>query len=294
MSIFSINNLIRGSSVLTLAVLACNGSDVTRPQDVNDYDAIYHIITIDKPNEFNIDLLDFSVPDTLLETIDYVDPEVFWLDLSHDSLDLPITIEYPQSGDSAGTLPTATANLIKLFYGTLEIIGTDTTGGGNIPVRYSRDFAIRGEIDAQFARYGGDYNTRRGWLLTDLSDVVYSASYPQGISQIVLNSSSYSDYVLVPGIKALADIPEISPGESLSVTVYGSNSSDIYRLRYPSDSGFHTVTIGLDEHNNHTASFIVPGTSRYNHFLVEVFNIGSFQSQGVFRYEGVGAIFKTE
>jgi hypothetical protein len=215
-----INKLFFGSSMLALAVFACNGSDVTRPQDVNDYDAIYHIITIDKTSEFNIDLLDFSIPDTMLEAIDYVDPEIFWLDLSRDSLDLPIDIDYPQSGDSAGTLPEASARLIKVFYGALEIIGTDTSNGGNIPVRLSRPFIIRGEITAQFKRYGGDYNFRRGWLLTLLSDVVYSANYPQGITQIVINSSSYTDFILVPGAKALADILQFARGESVTVTVW--------------------------------------------------------------------------
>jgi len=280
--------------LLFFLIIACNGSDVTGPEDVNDYDAVYHIMIIDRAGEFNIDLLDFSVPDTLLSTLAPVELEYYWFNLERDSLDLLINIDYPEAHDSLGSLPEANAQMIKFFYGTLEIIGFDTAGGGQERFRLSKEFVIRGEISAQFGKYGSDYNYRRGWLMTGISDVAYAAAYPQGITQITINSASYPELVLSPALKPLADVPVFAPGESVTVTVNGSNPEDIFRLRYPVEGSFQTIRLEPDTNNNFMAEFRLPEAEQYNHFLIEAIGEASFQENGVFRYEGIGVLFKVE
>ena len=280
--------------LIFLLIIACNGSDVTRPADINDYDAIYHIVSIDRAPEFNIDLLDFSVPDTLPSVLTQVQLEHYWFNLTYDSLDLPIDIEYPDAQDSLGTLPEAGVREIKFFYGTLEIIGIDTAGGGQESIRRSTEFAIRGEISATFKKFGSDYNHRRGWLLTGISDVVYTAAYPPGITQITINSASYPELIVSTGLKSLDEILAFAPGESVTVTVNGSNPNDLFRIRYPQGIGFQTVLLEPDSNNSFVTEFRMPEIERASHFLVEAIGETSFQEDGPFRYEAIGVLFKVE
>ena len=93
MRLISINSIM-AASVITALIFACNGSDVTGPPDANDFDAIYHIIVQDRTSEFNLDLLDLTIPDTLLPLPSQVLIEHYWFNVTYDSLDLPINIDY--------------------------------------------------------------------------------------------------------------------------------------------------------------------------------------------------------
>jgi hypothetical protein len=274
--------------------LACNGADVSRPADINDEDAIYHIIIYDRLAEFNMDLLDFSIPDTSIAPLIPDILDYYWFDLARDSLDLIINIDYPDIQDSLGTLPEGDVSYTKLFYGTLEIIGADSIDGEEIPVRRSKPFFIRAEILARFVKFGSDSNFRRGWLLRQISSVVYTANYPQGISQITINSASNPEYILPAGVIPLADIPTFTPGESLTVTVSGSNPDDIYRIRYPLGGELQTFIIEPDTNNNFIAEFALPQNDQFNHFLVEVIRNASFDDNSVFGYEAAGVLFEVE
>lgn len=276
-----------------LLIIACNGSDVTRPPDANDQDAIYHITIFDRAEEFNLDLLDFSIPDTLSLFPDQVQIEHYWFNLTDDFLDLIIDIEYPDFQDTLGTLPEADVHQIKILYGTLEIMGVDTTGGGQTPVRFSKEFTIQGEISARFKKFGSDYNYRRGWLLTQISDATFSATYPGGITQIRISSASYPDLIVIPGLKSIDDIPVFAPGESLTVTISGTNLNDVFRIRIPAGGGYHTVTI-TPENNNIVTGFCLPEAVQVGHILVEAIGETSFREIGPFRYEAVGILFMME
>jgi hypothetical protein len=288
-----IKSLLMGFLIFIL-ILACNGSDVTRPADLNDYDAIYHIVSIDRVSEFNMDLLDFSIPDTMSSMLTQLQLEHYWFNLTYDSLDLPIDIEYPDAQDSLGALPEAEVRKIKFFFGTLEIIGVDTAGGGQEPVRFSTEFTIRGEISAEFKKYGSDYNYRRGWLLTAISDIVYTSAYPQGITQISINSDSYPDLILSTGLKSLNDVLVFDPGESVTVTVNGGNLDDIFRIRYLEGSVLQTAIMEPDSSGDIITEFQMPETQQPGYFLVEVIGETSFQEDGPFRYKAVGVLFKVE
>lgn len=289
-----INHKIIGTLIILITILACNGSDVTRPADIIDEDAIYHIIIYDRQAEFNMDLLDFSIPDTTIapllpDILDY-----YWFDSSRDSLDLIIEIDYPGTQDSLGSLPEADVEYIKIFYGSLEVMGADSVNGQVVPVRRSNPFVIRAEIQARFVKYGSDTNYRRGWLLRYISDIAYSAGYPQGITRITIDSPTYPDYILPAGINALADVPTFSPGESLTVAVTGSDPDDIFRIRYPAGGALQTFDLEPDTAGNFIAAFTLPQNAQFGHFLVEAIREASFDNPNVFGYEAVGVLYKVE
>ena len=49
-------------------------------------------------------------------------------------------------------------------------------GGGAERIRMSKPFAMLGRINAIFEKVGFDYNSRRGWILTRLSDAIFDAA----------------------------------------------------------------------------------------------------------------------
>jgi|GEM_PF-2544496 len=279
---------------LLLSVFVCNGNNVSSPADANDEDAVYHLVTIGKVDEFNFDLLDFSIPDTLLSSLSPVEPSFYWYELTRDSLGLTISLDYPNGNDTLGTVASADVKEIKFFFGTFEIIGTDTTGGGSNPVRLSKEFEIRGEINAQFAKFGSNFNYRRGWLLSEISDVEYTAGYPGGITQITLQSDSYPEHIVVSGMKPVSDVLEFAPGESLTVIVNGSDISDLARIRYPSNGTFQNLDLDMNQNGEFTAGFRVPENSQKNHFLVEVISSAAFEINGLFKSEAIGILFEIE
>jgi hypothetical protein len=279
--------------LLLLGTLTCGDSNVVGSPDANDYDAIYHIIVFDRANEFNLDLMDLSIPDTLAPELTQYDSIQYWFNVTQDSLELPIDIDYPDFQDSLGSIPEAFVRELKYFYGTLEIIAVDTTGGGQEPVRLSKEFVIRGEITAEFSKYGGDTNYRRGWLMTHISDAQYTAQYPEGITQVTISSDSYPELIVSPARKSLDDVLVFAAGESLTVAINGANPDDEFRIRFPVENGFQTINIEPDS-NGIIAGFRMPVSERFSHFLVEAIGESSFTQDGIFRYDALGVLFKVQ
>jgi hypothetical protein len=274
---------------------SCGDTGVTKSEEPTNEDAIYNIIRYDAPSLFNMDLLDFSVPDTLLASAGTVVPTAYWYELDSDSLFIGIDIQYPQPGDPIGTIPVADVSVSKHFFGTFEVIGIDTAGGGSEPVRMSKEFAILGLIDAYFEKFGFDYDSRRGWILTQISDVVHVGNVPgpQGsMGDITIDSPTYPDHVVDTSIKELPDVLIFSPGESLSVSIDATNPGDYITLRYPSDGALISLPVPADENGDHITGFRLPVTTGFGHFLLESIYEGTITDTLSFRSRAVGVLYR--
>lgn len=294
-----IGKLRRYSFALFISALAvlqsCGDVGVTRSGEPTNEDAIYNIIRFDRPSEFNIDLLDASVPDTLMALAGPIIPTAYWYSFTRDSLFIAIDIRYPQPGDPAGIVPVADVRVSKHFFGTFEIIGVDTTGGGSQPVRMSKEFTILGIIDAFFEKLGFDYHSRRGWLLTRISDAVFVGNVPgpQGtLGAITINSPSYPNHVVDTGIKDLADVMILTPGESLSVSIEAANVGDFVTLRYRSGQTLISVPVTADDNGDFITGFRVPQTLGYDHFLIDAIHYGTVTDTLSFRSKAVGVLYR--
>ncbi len=295
MSVFKRNTGILIVLMLTL-LLSCGDTGVSSREDPTDEDAIYNIIRFDRPSEFNIDLLDFSVPETLLVQMGPVAPVDYWLDLDSDSLFITIDIRYPQPGDPIGTNATADVLLWKYFFGTVEIIGVDTTGGDQIPVRISKEFTILGIIEADFEQFGANYQTRRGWLLTDISDAVFVGNVPGptgAIGPIAISSASNPDYIVDTDIRPLSDVLRFAPDESLTVSIIAADTGDFISLRYRSGADFRSVPITPNAEGEYIAGFRVSGSEGYDHFLVEAISIETVtDTAAIFKQKSIGILYR--
>ena len=254
---------------LLILTLSCGDSGVIPREDPTDQDAIYNIIRFDRPSEFNIDLLDFSIPDTLIMSASNIVVESFWYDLDSTTYFIGIDIEEIQPGDSLGTVPKANVNVSKNFFGSVEIIGTDTTGGGSVQVRLSTDFRIIGNLSSGFDKLGFNSDDRRGWILTRISDVRYSQ--PGGLNftgSVNIISNSYPDHTVNTSIKNISETLTFSPGESLNVTITFDDTPTFTSLRYPFNNSVRTINLDPDSSGVFRAGFRIPNSVAYNHFLV--------------------------
>lgn len=282
--------------LMLILVLSCGDTGVSPQEEPTNEDAIYNIIRFDRPSEFNIDLLDFSIPETSLVQIGPIVPTYYWLDLNSDSLFIAINIRYPQAGDPVGTNAIADIRLSKHFFGTFEVIGVDTSGGAQTPVRMSKEFTILGVMEAAFEKFGFDYNPRRGWLLTDISDAVFigNVSGPQGaIGPITINSISNPDYIVDTDIRPLSDVLRFVPGESLTVSITAANTGDFIGLRYRSGGDLRSIPISANAEGQYVAGFRLPDSEGYDHFLIDAISCDTVTDTASFRYKAIGVLYRT-
>jgi len=274
--------------------LTCGDTGVSPREEPTDQDAIYNIIRYDRPSEFNLDLFNLSVPDTLLMLAGPVVPGNYWYSVEKESLFIAIDIRYVQPGDPPGTIPLASVTETKHFWGTFELIGVDTTGGQHVPVRLSKDFLIVGTLEATFEKYGFDYNFRRGWILTRVSDAVYGGGYVNGIDQVRVRSESGRDFTVNTQKKAMADIVRFVPGDSLTITVTTLSSDDYLEINYLSPAGFTSIKLEPDGSGIVEGGLRLTNNPGYDHLFINVLSNSTLTGLLEFRTTGVGLIYKVE
>jgi hypothetical protein len=294
----------RNSIALVLAVglqltMSCTGSKVTSSQEPTNEDAIYNIIRYDRPLEFNLDLFDFSVPDTSRLLGAPYRPLHFWRSVYKDSLFIGIDVNYPQPGDSIGSVPWANVNFTKFFWGTLEVIAEDTSGGGSVPVRMSKRFIMKGDILAEFQKVGFDYNPRRGWILTKISDAVFSDAGrsivgPSSIGRIEIHpqSDSGAPIVVDTHIKLLRDVPSFSMGDSVTIVIFTTDPDDIISIRYPYGSQYFTRCLTPVDSSQFVAGFRFPDYIELNHFTIDAVNAAAVDDTLKYIPNAVGVIYR--
>lgn len=280
------------ATAASLFYLSCGDTGVTPPFEPTDQDAIYNVIRYDRQSEFNIDLYDLTVPDTLIHGMGPIVPDYYWYHFDRDSLFIGIDIRYVQPGDPAGTIPLATVYVRKYFWGTMEISGADTSGGQPVPVRLSKNLVIVGQINSRFEKYGYDYNPRKGWIVTLLSDAVYNAGYVGAVSEILVRRESGIEYPVNTNPIPLVDALICSPGESLTVMVTPRSPDDFVRFSFRSSAGYSTREIAPDSSGQFVTGFRLGDGLGYNHFLVDVISNNSLTSVGDFMAGSVGVLYR--
>jgi hypothetical protein len=286
--------------ILGASLIACNGAKVTPSEDPTNEDAIYNIIRFDRQLEFNLDLLDASVPDTsTLVLAPPYRPQDYWRHIDRDSLFIGMDIHYPEGGDTIGTVPWAEVSVVKTFWGTLEVISVDTVGGGAERIRMSKPFAMLGRINAIFEKVGFDYNSRRGWILTRLSDAIFDAApafaqeeWPLRIERIEIRRENGTLLAVNSGLKLLRDVPSFSPGESVTVFVRVNRPDDLVSIRYPAGEDYITgYPIRLDS-LNYFKGFRLPSFIEFNHFAVDVVSGDAVADTFPYRPNGTGVVYR--
>jgi len=279
-------------------VLSCGKTGVEPIVDSNDFDAIYNIIRYDWPDAFNIDLIDFSVPDTSNLIAGPFQPIHYWRRLNSDTQGVDIQIHEPEPDDSLGTVRWANVTFYKHFRGSLEIIAIDTSNGGQNEVRLSKPFNFAGHINAIFEKVGFDYNTRRGWKLSRIADTIYDGRGPSLFFTYWLAGRpdiAYGDTDIPVNLAAL---PELGPGDSMQVSILTSNSGHKVSIRYNTSVGMVTRYATFDSTSTGGAyfstGFVVPSGRRYDHLLLDILSSESLSDTVGYGATSRGAIFRVD
>jgi hypothetical protein len=264
-----ISYCLLSASIVFLA--NCGNTGVDPVVDATDEDAIYNIIRYDNPRTFNIDFLNMPVPDTsdLLAGTPY-QPLHFWRTVTWDSLFIGIGRPDTTLEDSSRIIVVRTVDVKQMFRGNLEIIALDTAGGSQI-VRLSKHYSAEGNIPATFKKYGFDYNTRRGWLLTSIGNTIYGNQ----LGQVRIWPADHPDSVISVGTReySLSQFPVFTTGESLIVSVTVPDSNDKVSIKYPSQGGFTWQNLVYNESGNFEGGFSFVQIAGDKHVLVDI--IGS-------------------
>jgi hypothetical protein len=281
--------------VLFAFLIACGKTGVDPQTDPTNEDAIYNIIRYDSPSAFNLDLFDLSVPDTNTALTASIVPLHWWRNIYHDSLDIDIRIHYPDNTDTLGAVPVAQVTILKYFWGRLEIIALDTAGGGSQRVRLSKPFDMKGIIIASFEKYGFDYNSRRGWRLTGLSDAVFepiNSGQVLPLPRVTLQTTDTFIRLNPLALKLLHNLPSFTPGESLTVNINMADTTNTMRLRFPAGSGYATREIPSSGDGNFIGGFTFPRSEVYGHFLIDAITFSALSDTLGYHPNAIGVIYK--
>lgn len=278
------------------AFLACGKTGVEPPVDASDNDAVYHIMIYDSPNAFKLDLMDRSIPDTTAP-LTASNPIQWWRTIYHDSLDIDIQVFYPGQHDTTGAVPYANVTELKYFWGTLEVIAIDTTGDSWRRVRLSKNFVMLGSINAVFQQLGSDYNTRRGWRLMQISDATFiprpSGGHTPVSPRVEVQTQDSLLNINPSAVKALRYLPQFTPGESVTVNIYPTDTTSAVSLRYPAGNSLASKNLSLQPGGVFQGGFTFQRLEDYGHFLADVINPSALEdSAAAYIPNAVGAIYK--
>jgi hypothetical protein len=280
--------------IILLAVLfACGRAGVDPQTDPSNWDAINNIIRYDIPSVFNLNQFDFSIPDTSQILPLSFKPLYWWRTIQRDSSDVFILISEPGANDTSGSVPRGNVVITKYFWGTLEVIAVDTSGEVWHQVRLSKPFDMKGTITALFEKIGSDYNSRRGWRLTQLSDAVYTPKVQgQALPQPRIDLYASGSFIRIdPARKYLKNLPQFALGESVTVSILMNDTTNIIRMRYPYGYGYATRELSHIG-GTYTGGFTFTRNENYGHLLIDAI-AGSAVSDTVrYRPNAIGVVYR--
>jgi hypothetical protein len=266
---------------LLLLILSggCGKTGVDPVEDATDIDAIINIIRYDKAALFSIDLLDTPVPDTsgLLSGQPYqlVD---YWRTVNWDSLFIIIGRQDTIIEDSSRIVPYREIEVRRFFKGNFEIIALDTADGNSQRIRLSKSYSTEGTVGGVVKLYGFPYNTRRGWILTEIGN----AFYGDHDFYLKLWSSSHPADTIIPGLNTypFSVFPEFTDGESLTVSVVNRiplDSLGAVLLKCPTADGFLWRPLAKTESGTFVGGFRIYDNIYDKHIIVDMVHSRVFE-----------------
>jgi hypothetical protein len=223
--------------IILILSSGCGKTGVDPVEDATDIDAIINIIHYDRADLFTADKLDLPIPDTnaLLGAAPY-QLLTYWRTVEHDSLFINIGDQDTVLEDSVRLVPFRLVQTEQYFSGRIEIIALDTTDGGSRRVRLSKAYSASAIIPGMVKKYGFDYNSRRGWILTQIGNAIYGTQ----VGQVKILTASHPADTITVGLRAypFSEFPEFADGESLTVLLNPTESLGAAAIKCHTSDGF--------------------------------------------------------
>lgn len=260
----------------------CGKTGVDPIEDATDIDAIINIIRYDHAALFTADKLEMPAPDTsaLIGALPY-ELLSYWRTVTSDSLFIRLGDQDTVLEDSVRLVPFRLVSIEQFFTGNMEIIALDTSDGGSRRVRLSKPYSSKATVSGMVKKYGFDYNSRRGWILTEISNAIYGSV----IGQIrIWTASDPSDTMLI-GLRTypFSEFPVFAEGESLTISVTPTESVGAIALKCPTADGFLWRPLAKTELGTFEGGFRLYNNIYDKHIIVDMVRSRVFE-QDTTRY----------
>jgi len=260
--------------------LGCSGEKPFSQIEATDEEAIFNVFFSDYPRLTALDLPKVVQVDTQ-SYIDNPDPDrpIYWHQVAYTDEDLNIAIL-----DNPVPSPIGLVNQANISYAVLDT-GYFWMMRFNVAAdsmeRFSQRFSMRASRTAVCQQWGQPNQSRRGWLLIEISDARYSStgqSY-HFLQNFGYSSVSHPDTNFVYASHELSELLSFHPSESVHVSYDLIDSLDIV-LAFVSqgDFGYQLALPERDSADIYNLDFAQPSKKIYGQLLFLVVNVGDFDA----------------
>jgi len=149
------------------ALIGCSDDQIVNPGTVADLDEAALTAIIDASGDFQHDVVSHAVPDTTASLAAAVTEQYFWW-REYTSSARTIAFEF-FAADSMHNYPYATAAITTTFNGQFHVVHRDTMGVYTHTTKSLVDVITQ---KAQFEQMFSETSPNRGWILTDVTNIV--------------------------------------------------------------------------------------------------------------------------
>ncbi|HBZ01836.1 MAG TPA: hypothetical protein DEO84_11005, partial [candidate division Zixibacteria bacterium] len=260
----------------------CGKTGVDPVEDATDIDAIINIIRYDKAALFTADKLEMPAPDTsaLIGALPY-ELVSYWRTVNSDSFFIKLGDQDTVLEDSVRLVPFRLVSIEQFFTGNMEIIALDTTDGDSRRVRLSKPYTTKATVSGMVKKYGFDYNSRRGWALTEIGNAFYGSV----LGQVRLWTSSHPEDTVLVGLRTypFSEFPVFADGESLTVSVTPTELMGAAAIKCPTADGFLWRPLTKTESGAFVGGFRLYNNIYDKHIIVDMVRSRVFE-QDTTRY----------
>lgn len=257
-----------------------------------DRDAIVDMMTEDLPDIFNTQIIDLTVPDTMLLSTAY------WREI--DSVGRRVVVSFFYEG-TPHEIPLAEVAVLDSMFGYFHLITEDTSYTPPRRVRAKKPLRELATIQAKFEKWGEDKDPWKGWILTDISGVeIHSEVSSRYLSSVTLQALSVGELTLTGGqiqnAQTISDVPGFSPGESVNLNATCGDSTDIVVMHYDASEKLTKQEMYPIGEKTFRGSFSTPESGGYYHLAVDVTSLSTVTSEDTTVYDSRrwGILYKVD
>jgi hypothetical protein len=278
------------SVLLSLVIAGCEGNPDF--PFYPDRDAIVDMINTDLVEVFNTQVIDLTVPDTLILSTAY------WREI--DSVARRVSVSFSYEG-TPHEVPLANVSVLDSMFGCFHLLIRDTTKSPPLRARVKKPLTELATVHAQFEKWGEDNDPWKGWILTAVSGVeVHPRSSARSLTSVTLQSSSVGELTLtereIRNAGATNELPELSDRESVNLNADVGNSTDVVFMHYNTSSGFTKSEMYPVGERTFRGSFRAPQNRGYYHLTVDLISLSTITDPDTSLYDSKrwGILYKVD
>lgn len=268
-----------------ILIFACSGKNPTSPVEATDQEAIYNVLFQDNYRIVAFDFLNLAIPDTAAFLAN-PDPEhpCIWHDIQFTSENLPIVILDEPVQSPVGLVREAHVTYTVVDTGKFRILMYNAVADSI--ERDSARFSYNISRAATCQQWGRSNAIRRGWLLTQISDLrITSGQDYVFLSNLKFSSLTHHDTSFAYGNHSPDELLSFIPSEEVTFHYQKANVLDRVFIYLPDNNyGYRLAEPQQDSLGIWRAGVTMPSVKIYGQMFFLVVNVGNFDQA----YSGIG------